>query len=246
MIEVIPAMDLMDGKCVRLRQGDFDLRTDYSDDPVSVALAFEAAGFRRLHLVDLDGARSGAPRHLAILEKIAAATSLEIDFSGGIKTAVDLEKVFAAGAALAAVGSMAVRNKPLFVSWLAQFGAEKILLGLDVRDERLAISGWTEQTEIGVFDFLSEMTAAGVRQAFCTDIGKDGMMAGPATLLYQKILRQFPALRLIASGGVSSPGDLAELAVAGCSGAIVGKAIYEDFGRLERWVSVEEGRKNVI
>lgn len=235
LLEVIPAMDLMDGHCVRLLQGDFSQRTDYADDPVQVAKAFEAAGFRRLHVVDLDGARLGRPQHLAVLEKIASQTSLAIDFSGGIKTDEDAQSVFGAGAALLAVGSVAVKNKALFFSWLEKFGNENILLGVDVRDEKLAVGGWLEQTGIGLFDFLGEMARHGVRQVFCTDIGRDGLLAGPAVDLYRRVLEHFPDLALVASGGVSSVSDLQALAEAGCSGAIVGKAIYEDFGHLEQW-----------
>ncbi|MEZ4959465.1 MAG: 1-(5-phosphoribosyl)-5-[(5-phosphoribosylamino)methylideneamino]imidazole-4-carboxamide isomerase [Saprospiraceae bacterium] len=233
--QVIPAMDLMGGRCVRLREGDFTQRTDYADNPVEVAKAFEAAGFQRLHMVDLDGAKTGSPKHLSILEKVAAATALKIDFSGGVKTDEDAQQVFDAGAALLAIGSVAVKNKPLFFSWLEKYGSGKILLGVDVREEKLAVSGWLEQTDIGLFDFLSEMTRHGVQKVFCTDIGKDGLMAGPAVSLYQKLLVQFPILELIASGGVRSVEDLKSLAAIGCAGAIVGKAMYEDFENLGKW-----------
>ncbi len=235
-IEVIPAMDLINGHCVRLRQGDFAQRTDYAADPVAVAKQFEAAGFRRLHLVDLDGARAGRPQHLHILQKVASETSLVVDFSGGIKTDADIGAVFGAGAALAAIGSVAVKDKPLFFNWLEKYGTEKILLGVDVRNEKLAVSGWLEQTDIGLFGFLEEMAGAGVRQVFCTDIGRDGLLAGPSTALYRRVLERFPGLALIASGGVRSPVDLAELAEIGCAGAIVGKAIYEDMNNLRSWL----------
>jgi phosphoribosylformimino-5-aminoimidazole carboxamide ribotide isomerase len=234
--EVIPAMDLINGHCVRLRQGDFLQRTDYAANPMAVAKQFEAAGFRRLHMVDLDGARAGKPQHLHILQRVATETSLIIDFSGGIKTDDDIEAVFEAGAAMAAIGSVAVKDKPLFFKWLRKYGPEKILLGVDVRDEKLAISGWLEQTEIGLFEFLGEMTRAGVQQVFCTDIGRDGLLTGPSTNLYQRVLAQFPGLRLIASGGVSQPNDLVKLTEIGCAGAIVGKAIYEDFKNLTIWL----------
>jgi phosphoribosylformimino-5-aminoimidazole carboxamide ribotide isomerase len=233
--EVIPAMDLINNRCVRLRQGDYAQRTDYASYPVAVAKQFEAAGFRRLHMVDLDGARAGKPQHLHLLRQVAAETSLVIDFSGGIKTDADIEAVFEAGAAMAAIGSVAVKDKSLFFKWLEKYGPKKTLLGVDVRDEKLAISGWLEQTEIGIFEFLAEMTGAGVRQVFCTDIGRDGLLTGPSTALYRRLLAQFPGLSLIASGGVSSPNDLVELAEIGCSGAIVGKAIYEDFENLNVW-----------
>ncbi len=233
---IIPAMDLINGQCVRLRQGDFAQQTNYASDPVAVAKQFEAAGFRRLHMVDLDGARAGKPQHLHILKKVAAETSLIVDYSGGLKTDADIEAVFEAGAAMAAIGSVAVKDKPLFFSWLQKYGAKKILLGVDVRDEKLAISGWLEQTEIDLFEFLGEMTGAGVRQVFCTDIGRDGLMTGPSTALYRRLLAQFPGLRLIASGGVSSAEDLVELAEIGCAGAIVGKVIYEDMDNLQMWL----------
>ena len=236
-MEVIPAMDLIGGQCVRLRGGDFEQSTHYSSDPLAVAKKFEEAGFRRLHMVDLDGARSGSPKHLPVLEKVAAMTSLIIDFSGGIKTDEDILAVFDKGAALAAVGSVAVKNKPLFFKWLEKYGADMILLGLDVRHEKLAIAGWLEQTEINLFEFLFEMVGEGVSQIFCTDISKDGMMSGPSIELYGKILQQFPQIQITASGGVSHPDQLRLLQKIGCSGAIVGKAIYEDFQRLDIWVN---------
>lgn len=229
-------MDLINNHCVRLRQGDFAEQTSYSNDPLAIAKQFEAVGFRRLHMVDLDGARVGKPQHLHILQQVAAETSLIIDFSGGIKTDSAIETVFGAGAAMAAIGSVAVKDKPLFFNWLNKYGPEKILLGVDVRDEKLAISGWLEQTEVGLFEFLKEMTGAGVRQVFCTDIGRDGLLTGPSTALYQRVLAQFPGLRLIASGGVSSPKELETLEEIGCAGAIVGKAIYEDMNNLKKWL----------
>lgn len=236
-MEVIPAMDLIDGQCVRLRQGDFNQKKSYGPAPLAVARKFEKAGFKRLHMVDLDGARSGSPKHLHLLEKIARETSLMIDFSGGIKTDHSIQSVFDAGAEIVALGSVAVNNKSLFFSWLDRYGAQKILLGVDVREEKLAISGWTEQTDIELFPFLKEMQEAGVRQLFCTDISKDGLMEGPALALYDKISTHFPGLSLIASGGVRTPEDLRALQNAGCTGAIVGKAIYEDFNNIDRWVN---------
>ncbi|MEO1262129.1 MAG: 1-(5-phosphoribosyl)-5-[(5-phosphoribosylamino)methylideneamino] imidazole-4-carboxamide isomerase [Bacteroidota bacterium] len=233
---VIPAMDLMDGQCVRLRGGDFNQLTSYSTDPLEVAEKLAEAGFHRLHMVDLDGAKSGSPKHLHVLEKVAAGTSLVIDFSGGIKTDANIESVFAKGASLAAVGSIAVKNKSLFFQWLEKYGSDKILLGVDVREEKLAISGWLEQTAIGLFTFLNEMTSRGVAQIFCTDIGRDGMMSGPSVELYQKILQSFPGIKLIASGGVSHPNQLEQLQEIGCAGAIVGKAIYENFDQLDIWL----------
>ena len=236
MIEVIPAMDLMGGSCVRLLRGDFSQKTEYASDPVAVARQFEAAGFQRLHMVDLDGAKAGSPVHLDVLGKVATATSLKIDFSGGIKTTQDIENVFACGASFAAIGSMAVKNKSLFLKWLLKYGSEKILLGVDVRQEKLAVSGWLEQTNISLFDFLVEMMSADITQIFCTDIAKDGLMEGPSIALYERVITQFPDLQLIASGGVRSPQDLVELNEIGCSGAIVGKAIYENMETLSIWL----------
>lgn len=228
-------MDLMGGRCVRLQQGDFNQRTDYSDDPVAVAKQFEAAGFQRLHMVDLDGAKAGTPHHLPVLERVCSQTKLVVDFSGGLKTVDNVESAFDAGAGLVAIGSLAVRDKTLFFSILQEFGGEKILLGVDVREGKLAIGGWLEQTNLDVFEFLAEMVSAGVEQVFCTDIGCDGLLSGPSLHLYQQLLSQFPMLHLIASGGVRSPADLADLARIGCSGAIVGKAIYENFEHLKQW-----------
>lgn len=233
---VIPAMDLIDGHCVRLKGGDFDQRTDYSSDPVQIAKQFEVMGFSRLHMVDLDGAKSGSPKHLDVLEKVAGSTKLIIDYSGGIKTADNLKAVFDKGAAMSAIGSVAVNNTPLFLEWLNEYGPQRILLGLDVRKEQLAIRGWLEQTDISIFSFLKEMVAEGVQQIFCTDIGKDGMMSGPSIQLYQRILSAFPKLHLIASGGVSTPRQLEDLAAIGVKEAIVGKALYENFNQLDQWI----------
>lgn len=235
-IETIPAMDLMDGTCVRLHQGDFAKRKNYSSNPLNVAKKFEDAGFQRLHMVDLDGAKSGAPKHLSVLEKVVTNTSLEIDFSGGLKSDQNIVETFSAGAKYAAIGSVAVKDKLLFFKWLNHFGADKFLLGVDVRNEKLAISGWTEQTDVDIFEFLSDMVEEGVRNVFCTDISKDGAMVGPGFELYSKILKKYPQINLIASGGVRNPNDVKELEKMGCFGAIVGKAIYEDLEDLNIWM----------
>lgn len=227
MIEVIPAIDLIDGSCVRLAQGDFDRRTVYSDDPVETAIGFEASGYRRLHVVDLDGAKLGRIANLAVLERIASATDLVIDFGGGIKTAADLRRVFDAGAALAAVGSVAVREPEAFFGWIEEFGGDRILLGADVRGRNLSIDGWLTETTIDVVGFLRAGVARGVRSAFVTDVARDGMLAGPSVGLYQEILEAVPEIGLIASGGVSSTADLEALDAVGCRAAIVGKALYE-------------------
>lgn len=229
-MELIPAIDIIDGKCVRLTQGDYAQKTIYNENPLEVALEFEAIGIKRLHLVDLDGAKKGQVVNLKVLEKIAANTKLTIDFGGGIKTDEDIKNVYEAGATLATIGSVAVKNKALFFSWLNKYGADKILLGADVKDEKIAVGGWLETTNISIFDFIKENNEGGIKTIFCTDIAKDGLLQGPSLDLYKKIITQFPKLNLIASGGVASIKDLEELKEAGCSGAIVGKAIYE--GRI--------------
>ncbi len=227
MIEIIPAIDLIDGKCVRLSQGDFAQKKIYSENPLETAKEFEAVGLKRLHIVDLDGAKNGKVANLKILETIARNTNLEIDFGGGIKTDEDINSVFDAGAKMASIGSVAVKNAEKFFDWLAKFGGEKILLGADVRDEKLAINGWQTATEIEILPFLQEYFSKGVTQTFVTDISKDGLLQGSANELYKKILREIPDIKLIASGGVSKIEDIDELEKIGCAGVIVGKAIYE-------------------
>jgi phosphoribosylformimino-5-aminoimidazole carboxamide ribotide isomerase len=230
MIEIIPAIDIIEAKCVRLTYGDFSRKTVYSDDPLEIAKRFESIGLRRLHMVDLEGAKRGNPANLAVLERIAAGTSLIIDFGGGIKTETDLKGVFAAGAAIANIGSLAVKEPDTFVEWLDKFGRDRILLGADCRNEKIAVNGWQTDTEVSVFDFLERMNSRGVRSAFVTDIGRDGAMSGPSVGIYERIMAELPALELIASGGVSSIRDVEELNRIGCRGVIVGKAIYE--GRI--------------
>jgi phosphoribosylformimino-5-aminoimidazole carboxamide ribotide isomerase len=230
MIEIIPAIDIIEAKCVRLTYGDFSRKTVYSDDPLEIAKRFESIGLRRLHMVDLEGAKRGNPANLAVLERIAAGTSLTIDFGGGVKTETDLQTIFAAGAAIANIGSLAVKEPDTFVEWLDKFGRDRILLGADCRNEKIAVNGWQTDTEVSVFDFLEGMNSRGVRSAFVTDIGRDGAMSGPSVDLYERIMAELPALELIASGGVSSIRDVEELDRIGCRGVIVGKAIYE--GRI--------------
>jgi len=227
-MQIIPAIDIIDGKCVRLTQGDYAQKTIYNVQPLEVAKQFEAAGLQRLHLVDLDGAKAGTVQNWKVLESIAANTSLVIDFGGGIKQEEDVKIVFNSGAALATIGSLAVKNETLFVQWLAQFGADKFLLGADVKDEKIAVAGWLETTDIWIYDFIKKYMAHGVKQLFCTDVSKDGKLEGPSTTLYQNIIAQFPGLHFIASGGVSSIADLNDLQKIGCAGAIIGKAIYEN------------------
>lgn len=230
-MEIIPAIDIIDGKCVRLTEGDYSQKTIYSEHPLDIAKSFEAAGIKRLHLVDLDGAKAGKVTNWAVLESIAKNTGLVIDFGGGIKQESDLKIVFESGASLATIGSLAVKNPELFSSWLNIYGEDRFLLGADVKGEKIAIGGWLETTEETVFDFIDGYLQKGVQQIFCTDISKDGKLEGPSIELYQNIIQQFPELHFIASGGVSSMQDINALKMIGCSGVIVGKAIYE--GRIK-------------
>jgi phosphoribosylformimino-5-aminoimidazole carboxamide ribotide isomerase len=227
-MQIIPAIDIIEGKCVRLTEGDYAQKKIYNEDPLEVAKAFEGIGLMRLHLVDLDGAKAGEVVNWKVLEKIANNTTLKIDFGGGIKTEDILKTVLDTGATYATIGSLAVKNELLFQEWIARFGAKVFMLGADVFEEKIAIGGWLEKTEISVFDFMKSYIDKGVKQIFCTDIKKDGKLQGPSIELYQKIIEQFPNLHLIASGGVSSLDDLIELEEIGCSAAIVGKAIYEN------------------
>lgn len=227
-MQIIPAIDIIDGKCVRLTQGDYSQQTIYNENPLEVALQFADAGLQRLHLVDLDGAKAGAVKNWKVLELLTTKTSLVIDFGGGIKKEEDLSVVFNSGAAYATIGSLAVKQETLFVEWIQKYGAERFLLGADVKDEKIAVSGWLETTDIWIYDFIEKYTAHGIQQLFCTDVSKDGKLEGPSLLLYKQILERFPKLNFIASGGVSSMNDLDMLRKAGCNGAIVGKAIYEN------------------
>lgn len=229
--EIIPAIDIIEGKCVRLTHGDYTQKKIYNEHPLEVARQFEDAGLRRLHLVDLDGAKAGAVKNWKVLETIAGKTGMVIDFGGGIKSEKDVEIVFNSGAALATIGSMAVKEKETFVQWLQKWGAEKFFLGADVKNERLTISGWTEQTEIWIYDFIEDYLQQGLQQIFCTDVSKDGTLEGPSTDLYKSIVEKFRELHFIASGGVSSLDDVYALQDIGCKGVIIGKAIYE--GRVQ-------------
>lgn len=227
---VIPAIDIIDGKCVRLTQGDYDQKTVYNEHPLEVAKAFEDAGLTRLHLVDLDGAKAGQVRNWKVLETLAAKTKMVIDFGGGVKTEKDVEIILNSGAALVTVGSIAVKAEELFVSWLKKYGADKFLLGADVKDEKIAVHGWLETTDVWIYDFIRKYIDYGVQQIFCTDVAKDGALQGPSLELYKNIIKEFPSLHFIASGGVSNLDDVLKLQEIGCSGAIIGKAIYE--GRI--------------
>jgi len=233
MLEIIPAIDIIDGKCVRLTQGDFAKKKIYYNNPVEIAKIFEQAGIRRLHLVDLDGARQGVISNLNVLQDIATQTHLIIDFGGGIKTNNDIQSVFDAGAAIANIGSLAVKEPEIIKEWIVKFGAERILIGADVSNKIIVINGWQIQTEISVFDFIGQYSKGGILHFFCTDVAKDGLLQGPSLDLYKRIIQKFPGIKMIASGGVSNIIDIENLMIAGCSGVIIGKAIYERNIRLE-------------
>ena len=226
-MEIIPAIDIIEGKCVRLTQGDYQQKKIYNEDPLEVAKAFEGAGIRRLHLVDLDGAKTKRIINYKVLEKIAIHTNLWIDFGGGLKSDEDLHIAFESGAQQVTGGTVAVKNPSLFQSWLQIYGAEKIILGADVKECKIAVSGWQEQSELELFDFLEDYISKGVSYVICTDISKDGLLQGTALPLYQEIKERFPNLKLIASGGVTTINELEKLQAIGCFGAIIGKAIYE-------------------
>ena len=225
---IIPALDIIDGKCVRLTKGDYDQKTIYNKDPLEVALQFEDAGLNRLHLVDLDGAKAGEVKNWKVLEKIAGKTKLVIDFSGGISSQKNLEIAFNSGTRYASIGSIAVKDEFTFSGWLLAFGADKFIIGADVKEEMIVIKGWTETTSMKVIELIEKYKAKGVKQFFCTDVNKDGLLQGPATDLYKKILNEHPSIDLIASGGITTLKEIEELREAGCSGAIIGKAIYEN------------------
>ena len=229
-IELIPAIDIIGGQCVRLTKGDYDQKTVYGE-PLDMALEFERIGFKRLHVVDLDGAKSKHIVNENVLKAITTATSLTVDFGGGIKTDEDIEKAFAAGAAMVTVGSVAVTNPDLFMGWLEKFGAERMILGADVRHGKISINGWKEDSGEDLLPFLQKYVDAGVRNVLCTEISKDGTLAGPAVELYKDIMDAYPQLHLIASGGVSSKEDIEGLDAAGIPAVVFGKAIYE--GRID-------------
>ena len=232
-MQIIPAIDIIDGKCVRLTEGDYAQKTIYNENPLEVAKAFEAAGIQRLHLVDLDGAKAGAVKNWKVLESIALNTKLVIDFGGGIKTDDDVALVFERGASLATIGSIAVANPALFLSWVNVYGAERFFLGADVKDNHIAVNGWMQTSNTSIESFIGDYLSKGITNIFCTDVSKDGRLEGPSTALYQSLIRSFPDLKLVASGGVSSIRDLEDLDNIGCAGAIVGKAIYENRISLE-------------
>jgi phosphoribosylformimino-5-aminoimidazole carboxamide ribotide isomerase len=226
-MQIIPAIDIIAGNCVRLTQGDYAQETRYSEDPLDVAKAFEQAGLQRVHVVDLEGAKAGKIMNASVLETIAAHTTLQVDFGGGIHTEAAVQQVIDAGATWVTIGSVAVKAKEKLNGWLDTFGVERFMLGADVKGTQLAISGWTETTDQEILPFIEYWASRGIRQVFCTDISKDGQLAGPSLELYQTIMQRFPDIYFIASGGVSAMEDLMALEQIGCSAAIVGKAIYE-------------------
>ncbi len=230
-MHIIPAIDIIDGKCVRLSQGDYAKVTEYRADPLEVARQFEDAGLQRLHLVDLDGARSARIVNYRVLERIATHTHLFIDFGGGLKSDDDARIAFECGAQQITGGTIAVANRELFLGWINRYGRERIILGADVKDGKVAISGWQEQSALELEPFLSDYMQQGIQYAICTDVSKDGLLQGSAIELYKKLRELFPDIKLIASGGISSMEELAKLRDLGCFGAIVGKALYE--GRID-------------
>jgi len=226
-MKIIPAIDIIDGKCVRLTQGDYAQKKVYNENPLEVAKAFEDTGITHLHLVDLDGAKASQIINYKILEKIASNTNLKIDFGGGLKSDSDVRIAFESGANQITGGTVAVKKPELFLSWLKRYGSEKIILGADVKNEKIATNGWQEESEIELLDFLKKYIEAGIEYVICTDISKDGLLQGSAIDLYKKIKTHFPKIKLIASGGVVSLNEVEELASLNLHGAIIGKAIYE-------------------
>jgi phosphoribosylformimino-5-aminoimidazole carboxamide ribotide isomerase len=229
-MRIIPAIDIIDGKCVRLSKGDYDTKKIYNENPLEVAKSFEAQGIEYLHLVDLDGAKSSQIVNYKVLEQIASKTNLKIDFGGGLKSDSDLKIAFENGANQITGGSIAIKQPEVFKSWIQQYGADKIILGADAMNEKVAISGWLEESKEEVIPFIQSYQQEGIQYVICTDISKDGMLEGPSFELYQRILEQTKDLKLIASGGISTFDELPKLAELGCEGTIIGKAIYE--GRI--------------
>ena len=227
-MRIIPAIDIIEGKCVRLSKGDYDTKKVYNENPLEVAKAFEDSGIEYLHLVDLDGAKSKQIVNHKILEQIASKTNLKIDFGGGLKSDEDLKIAFNSGAHQITGGSIAVKNPEVFECWIKVYGNQKIILGADCKDENIAISGWQEESQIKVLPFIKDYLSKGVEYVICTDISKDGMLEGPAFELYENIIKQNPNIKLIASGGISTFEELPKLQAIGCEGVIIGKAIYEN------------------
>lgn len=235
-MEAIPAIDLLEGKCVRLKQGNYQAQTVYNKDPLAMAKYFESKGFRALHLVDLDGARNVSSTHLKILEKMAQETQLKIDFGGGMRSKEKMQQAFDYGANQITAGSMAIQDTEGLKDCLESFGAERIIIGADAKDGLIKVNGWQEGTAIKLVDFMADFISYGAKHFICTDIRRDGMMTGPATKLYEALITQFPSIALVASGGVSKPSDLLALESIGIEKAIVGKALYESEYKMEEWL----------
>ena len=238
-MRIIPAIDIIDGKCVRLSKGDYDTKKIYNENPLEVAKEFEAHGIQYLHLVDLDGAKSKHIVNHKVLEQIAKQTKLKIDFGGGLKTDDDLRIAFESGATQITGGSIAVKDSETFIGWIDKHGADKIILGADAMDEKVAVSGWQEESKEELIPFIQTYQAKGIQYVICTDISKDGMLEGPSFELYQRILQETQGLKLIASGGISTFAELPKLAELGCEGTIIGKAIYENrisLKQLEKYI----------
>ena len=233
-IEIIPAIDIIDGKCVRLSQGDYNQKTVYNENPLEVAIMFEAAGIRRLHLVDLDGAKASHIINHKVLELISTKTNLIIDFGGGLKSDEDLEIAFNSGAHMITGGSIAVKERDTFLKWLQKYGSEKIILGADAKDGNIAVGGWLESTELPVIEFISDFHKQGITKVISTDISRDGMLTGPSFELYAEIMEKLPNVEIIASGGIATMDDILKLDEMGVPGVIVGKAIYENRVSLKK------------
>ena len=240
MIQIIPAIDIINGRCVRLKQGNFEAKTEYAAEPLDMAKRFEDHGIERLHLVDLDGARAKRVVNYKVLENIASKTGLVIDFGGGIRSNSDVKIAFESGASMVTGGSIAVKNRPLFLEWLSKFGPQKIILGADFKDGKIAVSGWKEKTGIELINFLVDFYENGVKSAICTDISLDGMLEGPSLEAYKLIKKEIPGILLIASGGISEMEDVIKLQDSGIEGVIIGKSIYE--GRID----LKEIKKYII
>ena len=242
-MRIIPAIDVIDGKCVRLTKGDYSTKKIYNEDPLEVAKAFQDAGIRHLHLVDLDGARSGQIVNQAVLERLATHTDLLIDFGGGVKRDDDIRIAFESGAQQVTCGSVAVKDPALMLGWLERYGTERIILGADARDGFIAVSGWEQTSDLEIFTFVRDYNTKGIQYVVCTDISKDGMLQGPSFDLYDRLIKGLPEIKLVASGGVSKLEDLPRLADMGCDGVIIGKAIYENRISLEaltKWIYNEQ------
>ncbi len=227
-MRIIPAIDIIEGKCVRLTKGDYNTKTIYNEDPLEVALQFEDSGIEYLHLVDLDGAKASHIVNYKVLERIASKTGLKIDFGGGLKSDDDLRVAFESGANQVTGGSIAVKSPSIFLNWIKQYGSDKIILGADARDGKIAVGGWTEISDQELLPFVADYINEGIEYVICTDISKDGMLEGPSLLLYKEMLNSLDEIKLIASGGISDMEDVVQLGVSGCEGAIIGKAIYEN------------------